>query len=39
MSKSPKTGREVEEQRVRRGPAFVSNFVRSLAKDSDNGDE
>lgn len=36
MSKSPKTGREVEEQRVRRGPKFLSDFVRWLAKSDDS---
>lgn len=35
MSKSPKTGREVKEQRVRRGPKAVANFVRRLAGGDD----
>lgn len=44
MTESPKTGREVSEQRVRRGPAVLARVVRSLASadggdgDGDDGD-
>lgn len=36
MSKSPKTGRRVEEQRVSRGSTRIASFVRRLAGDSDS---
>lgn len=35
MAESPKTGREVEAQRIRRGPVILARLVRSLASDED----
>lgn len=39
MTKSPKTGRELKEQRVQNGPSIFARFVRSLSGDDDQSNE
>jgi len=39
MTKSPKTGRELEEQRVQNGPSVFARIVRSLSGDDDESSE
>ena len=39
MTQSPKTGRELEEQRVRNGPSIFAKVVRGLSSNRDDTED